>query len=162
MVLRSTSSSSTRKLLLWAKVWWPHRLLIASLSSITSTIPSIIVISQWTTAVHPKFSLRKVPYSLHSNIQVGQKLQATRLEWSLYPDERGLAHPANRSPNRKVTIEQNDNLEVEVKRMPKCATLKQTAFYTEDSLQYKYKGIFLSLFCGLLNLGGEFCVVLCF
>lgn len=63
---------------------------------------------------------------------------------------------------RRKFIEQNDNLEVEVKRMPKCATLKQTAFYTEDSLQYKYKGIFLSLFCGLLNLGGEFCVVLCF
>ena len=61
---------------------------------------------------------------------------------------------------RRSSIEKTDPQRAS--EMPKIATMKQSAFFDQEEEEYKWKGIFISLFCGILNFGGEFCVVFAF
>jgi drug/metabolite transporter (DMT)-like permease len=67
----------------------------------------------------------------------------------------------------KYRIERSRMDPFDRKDLPKIARFKQSKFYKTGEIEgetkgYKTTAILLCLFCGLLNLGGEFCVVFSF
>lgn len=43
-----------------------------------------------------------------------------------------------------------------------CANFQDTCYYDTENHRYKWLGLFLSVVCGLLNLGGEFSIIFSF